>query len=80
MHGELRIPIAIGSPIIVRMEGALRCPVCKDAIGVYESLLVLDGDDSRTSSIAREPQLQDGEHQVMHLSCGLSSNLSQAAA
>jgi hypothetical protein len=67
------------SPIIVRMEGALRCPVCNDAIGVYEVVLVLDGDDSRTSSIAREPELQDGEHPVLHLSCGLSSNLSHAA-
>jgi hypothetical protein len=44
--------------------------VCGDAIGVYESLLVLGTDSSRTSSLAREPRLLDGGEMVLHLGCG----------
>jgi hypothetical protein len=67
--------------IIGVMEGALSCPVCGVAIGVYESVLVLGKDASRTSSLAREPRLLDGGEMVLHLSCGTreSSDLTQAA-
>ena len=65
------------------MEGTLSCPVCGDAIGVYESVLVLGKHASRKSSLAREPRLLDGEEMVLHASCGsgagASSNAAQAA-
>jgi hypothetical protein len=65
------------------MTSALSCPVCGDAIGVYESVLVLGKDGSRNSSLAREPRLTEGDEMVLHISCssgpGASSGLTAAA-
>jgi hypothetical protein len=67
------------SLIIGLMEGAIRCPVCGDAIGVYESVVVLGEDSLRTSSLAREPRLLDSPEIVLHVACGSASELTQAA-
>jgi hypothetical protein len=61
------------------MEAAISCPVCGDAIGVYESVLVLAEKLSRTSSLAREPRLLDGTEIVLHVACGSASEFTRAA-
>ena len=51
------------------MSGRLLCCVCGDVIGVYEPLLVVGSGSVRTSSLAREPLLGDGEEVIVHRGC-----------
>ena len=52
------------------MEGALCCSICGDAIGSYESLIVLEGDTARITSLAREPHLGAHNETLVHRVCG----------
>ncbi len=46
------------------------CAYCGDRIGVYEPAVVIKGDSSRTTSLAREPQLSESvEVVLMHQAC-----------
>ncbi len=61
-----------GSPILIDMKGVLYCTVCGEAVGVYESIVVIErgGTQSvRTTSLAREPSVGFGAEQVTHRSC-----------
>jgi hypothetical protein len=51
------------------MEGVQACPVCGDAIGVYEAVVVIGDGTPRTTSLAREPELESGERPIVHRSC-----------
>jgi hypothetical protein len=57
------------------MSAPCVCPVCGDAIGVYEPVLVIDGGWARTSSLLREPLLGSGADVVIHRACGLKLGL-----
>ncbi len=46
-----------------------RCPLCQDAIGVYEPALVIEDGLARTTSLAREPLLPTSRTTLMHRSC-----------
>ncbi len=49
------------------------CAHCGDRIGVYEPVVVVNGDSSRTTSLAREPQLSDSiEAVLMHQACAIT--------
>ena len=54
---------------MLTMEAFARCRHCGEAIGVYERLAVLDGDQVRTSSLAREPALRKNSEVLFHESC-----------
>lgn len=41
------------------VSSRLTCRVCGDVIGVYEPLLVCGQAQTRTTSLAREPELHD---------------------
>jgi hypothetical protein len=55
--------------ILQRVDGALHCPVCSNAIGVYEPVVAFYRGDARTTSLAKEPALGSGEETVVHRAC-----------
>ena len=55
------------------MPNEFSCPVCGDAIGVYEAVVVVTGERGpRISSVAAEPGLCREVALVMHRDCGLA--------
>lgn len=50
-------------------RGAVLCPVCGDAIGVYEPMIVITGGGARRTSRAREPSLTQDDGILVHASC-----------
>ncbi len=55
-----------GSPT---RDGRLRCRLCGDVIGVYESLVVLLGGHPLRTSLAAEPSLASAVGDAYHGSC-----------
>jgi hypothetical protein len=45
------------------------CPTCGERMGVYEPLVVIDGDEVRTTSRTREPLLMLEDVLVIHRAC-----------
>lgn len=45
------------------------CEECGETIGVYEPLVVGDGEDERTTSRAAEPELRAGDCSYYHRDC-----------
>jgi hypothetical protein len=48
--------------------------VCGDVIGVYEPLLVCGQAQTRSTSLAREPELHDTNDMLLHGSCAARVN------
>jgi len=69
---DRRLGVAHGRPTArQRMEALdfIRCEVCGEVIGVYEPLVVYDGDSGRTTSRAAEPDLRAGAAGYSHRDC-----------
>ncbi len=43
-------------------------------LGVYELIVVLDGDEPRRTSLAREPELAEADEQLAHPDCADTSS------
>lgn len=51
------------------------CAHCGDRIGVYEPVVVISADSSRTTSLANEPQLAERADVIlMHAACATASS------
>ena len=51
------------------MSDSISCPVCNEAIGVYEPVIVIGEGLARTTSLAREPLLRRSGDTVVHRAC-----------
>ncbi len=51
-----------------------RCSVCGDVIGVYEPLIIVTTTGTRTTSLAKEPELIDDGAELTHLACAESAS------
>lgn len=61
-------------PLFANLRGMECVPTCQDCgerIGVYERAVVFDGAQSRTTSLAAEPDLASGEAELRHYACAL---------
>lgn len=51
------------------------CAHCGDRIGVYEPVVVIAGQATRTTSLVKEPQLAEGNGIIlMHQACAAGSS------
>jgi len=51
----------------------LRCQSCGDVVGVYEPVVVCDGNSARTTSRAAEPNLEATAAAYYHRDCYVST-------
>ncbi len=60
------------------MEESRTCPVCGDRMGSYEPVVVIAGQDVRTTSFAREPEVPPGSI-LVHEQCAGAEDVSALA-
>jgi hypothetical protein len=51
----------------------MRCRYCGDVVGVYEPLVLLAGDQARTTSAAAEPHIRGEAGDRFHRACYMES-------
>jgi hypothetical protein len=49
--------------------GSASCPHCGERIGRYEPVIVLESDGPRLTSIAREPDIERADFELLHEYC-----------
>jgi hypothetical protein len=49
------------------------CAYCGERVGVYEPIVVVDPGGSRTTSLAREQELEPDRAPVMHADCAVAA-------
>lgn len=67
--GQLRMTARAIARMLIGVDRSASCAVCSDVIGVYEPVLVPDHGEWRETSLAREPELRDGEAVLVHVAC-----------
>jgi len=51
------------------------CAHCGDRIGVYERMIVVEGELTRVTSRAREPEISESSGRLLHAGCALSAGI-----
>jgi hypothetical protein len=57
----------------------LRCDHCREIVGIYEPVAVLDGPEPRHTSVAAEPSLRTAPGARYHLGCLSAAGVEEPA-